>query len=196
MIKQILLFALVVIIAFLSCSSNKKLVVEQTNSNYPIILVKGKNSNKIATIRFPLVFNISKSSFENDVKIGSLSYLYNSSLSKKATWMAGAILYSSQNDELQPIKGLQKIDLTKKEFVVYTRHYISYSINDDLGHFFQPYYDYMSENSKDTLHIESLQQLKKREPDLINAFLQGDSLLFRVYYNNNLIPYTVPVQAK
>ena len=42
MIKQILLFALVVIIAFLSCSSNKKLVVEQTNSNYPIILVKGK----------------------------------------------------------------------------------------------------------------------------------------------------------
>lgn len=128
MIKQILLFALVVIIAFLSCSSNKKLVVEQTNSNYPIILVKGKNSNKIATIRFPLVFNISKSSFENDVKIGSLSYLYNSSLSKKATWMAGAILYSSQNDELQPIKGLQKIDLTKKEFVVYTRHYISYSI--------------------------------------------------------------------
>lgn len=54
----------------------------------------------------------------------------------------------------------------------------------------------MSENSKDTLHIESLQQLKKREPDLINAFLQGDSLLFRVYYNNNLIPYIVPVQAK
>ena len=196
MIKQILLFALVITIAFLSCSSNKRLVVEQTNSNYPIILVKGKNSNKIATIRFPLVFNISKSSFDNDVKIGSLSYLYNSSLSKKATWMAGAILYSSQNDELQPTKRLQKIDLTKKEFVVYTRHYISYSINDDLGHFFQPYYDYMIDNHKDTLHIESLQQLKKREPDLVNAFLQGDSLLFRVYYNNNLIPYIVPVQAK
>ena len=196
MIKQIPIFALVVVMTLLSCSTNKRLVVEQTSSNYPIVLVKGKDSNKIATVRFPLVFNISKSSFENDVKIGSLSYLYNSSLSKKVTWMAGAILYSSQNDELQPTKGLQKIDLTKKEFVVYTRHYISYGINDDLGHFFQPYYDYMSENHKDTLHIESLQQLTRREPDLVNAFLQGDSLLFRVYYNNNLIPYIVPVQAK
>lgn len=198
MIKQIPIFALVIIITLtlLSCSSNKKLVVEQTDSNYPIVLVKGKDSNKIATVRFPLVFNISKSSFDNDVKIASLSYLYNSSLSKKATWMAGAILYSSQNDELQPTKGLQEIGLAKKEFIVYTRHYVSYHTNDDLGHFFQPYYDYMIDNHKDTLHIESLQQLTRRKPDLVNAFLQGDSLLFRVYYNNNLVPYIVPVQVK
>lgn len=198
MIKQIPIFALVMIIilTLLSCSSNKKLVVEQTDSNYPIILVKGKNADKIATIKFPLVFKISTSSFDDDVKISSLSYLYNSSLSKKAAWMAGAILYSSQNDELQPTKGLQKINSAKKEFVVYTRHYIPYPMNDDLGRFFQPYYDYMNENHKDTLHIESLQQLTRRKPDLVNAFLQGDSLLFRVYYNNNLVPYVVPVQVK
>lgn len=30
-------------------------------------------------------------------------------------------------------------------------------------HFSQPYYDYMNENHKDTLHIESIQQLKKQE---------------------------------
>lgn len=54
----------------------------------------------------------------------------------------------------------------------------------------------MNENHKDTLHIESLQQLTRRKPDLVNAFLQGDSLLFRVYYNNNLVPYVVPVQVK
>ena len=110
--------------------------------------------------------------------------------------MAGAILYSYQNNELKPTKGLQKINLTKKEFVVYTRHYVSYGINDDLWQIFQPYYDYMNENHKDTLHIESLRQLKNREPNLVKAFLQGDSLLFRVYYNNNLIPYVVPVQVK
>lgn len=196
MIKQIPIIVLLFTITLFSCSSNRRLIVEQVNSDYPIILVKGKNSNKIATIRFPLVYNISKTSSGNDVKIGSLSYLYNSCLSEKATWMAGAILYSSQNNELKPTKGLQKINLTKEEFVVYTRHYISYDINDDLGQFFQPYYDYMNENHKDTLHIESLQQLKNREPNIVNAFLQGDSLLFRVYYNNNLIPYVVPVQVK
>jgi len=196
MIKQKIMLVLVIIITLFSCSSNKRLIVEQIDSNYPIILVKGKNSNKIATIRFPLAFNISKSSLGNDVKIGSLSYLYNSALSEKATWMAGAILYSYQNNELKPTKGLQKINLTKKEFVVYTRHYVSYGINDDLWQIFQPYYDYMNENHKDTLHIESLRQLKNREPNLVKAFLQGDSLLFRVYYNNNLIPYVVPVQVK
>lgn len=196
MIKQKIMLVLVIIITLFSCSSNKRLIVEQIDSNYPIILVKGKNSNKIATIRFPLAFNISKSSLDNDVKIGSLSYLYNSALSEKATWMAGAILYSYQNNELKPTKGLQKINLTKKEFVVYTRHYVSYGINDDLWQIFQPYYDYMNENHKDTLHIESLRQLKNREPNLVKAFLQGDSLLFRVYYNNNLIPYVVPVQVK
>ncbi|MFR3928718.1 MAG: hypothetical protein ACLTZR_12235 [Parabacteroides merdae] len=196
MIKQKNMLVLVIIITLFSCSSNKRLIVEQIDSNYPIILVKGKNSNKIATIRFPLAFNISKSSLDNDVKIGSLSYLYNSALSEKATWMAGAILYSYQNNELKPTKGLQKINLTKKEFVVYTRHYVSYGINDDLWQIFQPYYDYMNENHKDTLHIESLRQLKNREPNLVKAFLQGDSLLFRVYYNNNLIPYVVPVLVK
>ena len=196
MIKQKIMLVLVIIITLFSCSSNKRLIVEQIDSNYPIILVKGKNSNKIATIRFPLAFNISKSSLGNDVKIGSLSYLYNSALSEKATWMAGAILYSYQNNELKPTKGLQKINLTKKEFVVYTRHYVSYGINDDLWQIFQPYYDYMNENHKDTLHIESLRQLKNREPNLVKAFLQGDSLLFRVYYNNKLIPYVVPVQVK
>ena len=196
MIKQKIMLVLVIIITLFSCSSNKRLIVEQIDSNYPIILVKGKNSNKIATIRFPLAFNISKSSLGNDVKIGSLSYLYNSALSEKATWMAGAILYSYQNNELKPTKGLQKINLTKKEFVVYTRHYVSYGINDDLWQICQPYYDYMNENHKDTLHIESLRQLKNREPNLVKAFLQGDSLLFRVYYNNNLIPYVVPVQVK
>lgn len=196
MIKQKNMLVLVIIITLFSCSSNKRLIVEQIDSNYPIILVKGKNSNKIATIRFPLAFNISKSSLDNDVKIGSLSYLYNSALSEKATWMAGAILYSYQNNELKPTKGLQKINLTKQEFVVYTRHYVSYGINDDLWQIFQPYYDYMNENHKDTLHIESLRQLKNREPNLVKAFLQGDSLLFRVYYNNNLIPYVVPVLVK
>ena len=196
MIKQKNMLVLVIIITLFSFSSNKRLIVEQIDSNYPIILVKGKNSNKIATIRFPLAFNISKSSLDNDVKIGSLSYLYNSALSEKATWMAGAILYSYQNNELKPTKGLQKINLTKKEFVVYTRHYVSYGINDDLWQIFQPYYDYMNENHKDTLHIESLRQLKNREPNLVKAFLQGDSLLFRVYYNNNLIPYVVPVLVK
>ena len=167
MIKQKIMLVLVIIITLFSCSSNKRLIVEQIDSNYPIILVKGKNSNKIATIRFPLAFNISKSSLGNDVKIGSLSYLYNSALSEKATWMAGAILYSYQNNELKPTKGLQKINLTKKEFVVYTRHYVSYGINDDLWQIFQPYYDYMNENHKDTLHIESLRQLKNREPNLV-----------------------------
>lgn len=196
MIKQIPITVLLFTITLFSCSSNRRLIVEQVNSDYPIILVKGKNSNKIATIRFPLVYNISKTSSGNDVKIGSLSYLYNSCLSEKATWMAGAILYRPQNNELKPTKGLQKINLTKEEFVVYTRHYISYDINDDLGQFFQPYYDYMNENHKDTLHIECLQQLKNREPNLVNAFLQGDSLLLRVYYNKNLIPYVVPVQVK
>ena len=110
--------------------------------------------------------------------------------------MAGAILYNPKSDDLQPVKRLRKISFIKNEFVVYTRHSVSYHKNDELGRFFQSYCDYMNENHKDTLHIESIQQLKNKNPDLVNAFLEGDSLLFRVYYNHNLVPYTYPVRVK
>ena len=193
---NMLIFILIIIVTCFSCSSNKKIVVEQIDSNYPIILVKGKNVNNFSSIKFPLVFNISTSFFDKSAKLGSIGYLHNSLLLKKATWMAGAILYNPKSDDLQPVKRLQKISFIKNEFVVYTRHSVSYHKNDELERFFQSYCDYMNENHKDTLHIESIQQLKNKNPDLVNAFLEGDSLLFRVYYNHNLVPYTYPVRVK
>ena len=45
---NMLIFILIIIVTCFSCSSNKKIVVEQIDSNYPIILVKGKNVNKIS----------------------------------------------------------------------------------------------------------------------------------------------------
>ena len=100
---NMLIFILIIIVTCFSCSSNKKIVVEQIDSNYPIILVKGKNVNKISTIKFPLVFNISTSFFDKSAKLGSIGYLHNSLLLKKATWMAGAILYNPKSDDLQPV---------------------------------------------------------------------------------------------
>lgn len=110
--------------------------------------------------------------------------------------MAGCVLYTSKYNKLHQIDRLQEVDVVKNKFVVYTRHSISYDISDEIGRFFQPYYDYMYENHKDTLHIESIQQLKNKNPNLANTFLQGDSILFRIYYNEKLIPYTCSVQVK
>ena len=69
---NMLIFILIIIVTCFSCSSNKKIVVEQIDSNYPIILVKGKNVNKISSIKFPLVFNISTSFFDKSAKLGSI----------------------------------------------------------------------------------------------------------------------------
>lgn len=184
------------IIGLFSCSSNKPLVVEQIDSNYPIILVKGKDVNKITTVKIPLVFRLSKSFVGNTIKVGSLSYWHNSQLSKKNSWMAGCVLYTSKNGNLQLVNSLKEIDIVKNEFVIYTRHSTSYNIDDEIGRFFQSYYNYMVENHKDTLHIESIQQLKKENSNLAKVFLQGDSLLFRIYCNEKLIPYTCPVLVK
>lgn len=68
---NMLIFILIIIVTCFSCSSNKKIVVEQIDSNYPIILVKGKNVNKISTIKFPLVFNISTSFFDKSAENGA-----------------------------------------------------------------------------------------------------------------------------
>ena len=110
--------------------------------------------------------------------------------------MAGCVLYTSKNGKLQPVNSLKEINVVKNKFVIYTRHSTSYNINDEIGRFFQPYYNYMAENHKDTLHIESVQQLKKENPNLAKVFLQGDSLLFRIYCNEKLIPHTCPVLVK
>lgn len=124
--------------------------------------MKGKNVNKISSIKFPLVFNISTSFFDKSAKLGSIGYLHNSLLLKKATWMAGAILYNPKSDDLQPVKRLQKISFIKNEFVVYTRHSVSYHKNDELERFFQSYCDYMNENHKDTCILKVFSSSKTR----------------------------------
>ena len=185
----------IVLFAWLFSACTPKIQVRQVDSNYPIILVKGKNVNKITTVKIPLVFHLAKSSL-NDIRLGSISYWHDSRFSQKNSWQAGSTLYIPQKGQLCISNQLQKIGFVRNEFVVYTRYSTSYADTDEFGCFFQPYCDLMVESGKDTLHIGSLQDLIKVKPDIVRDFLQGDSVLFRLYHGKELIPYTCPVQVK
>lgn len=59
-----ILITLSTILILCGCVSSDKININQISSEYPIVLKKGRNSNKITAVKIPLVFEVSKKSFK------------------------------------------------------------------------------------------------------------------------------------
>lgn len=183
-----------ILLAIALCTAcGSKIQVTQAGSDYPVVLVKGKNVKQITTIRLPIVLHISKRS-SDDISLGSVSYWHGSQSENKSTWQPGATLYKTDNDTLTYCNQLQEIGFGESEFVIYTRHHVLSGTKDEIEYLFQPYYDYMEKNGKDTMHIASLNDWEKSNPGIVRNLLEGDSILLRMYKNGKMQPQTYPVQ--
>lgn len=69
-----------------------------------------------------------------------------------------------------------------REYVVYTRHY-DIDTSERVQNLFASYVSRMKTEGKDTLHIETISQLKQTNPDLVYGFLQRDSIELDFFYN-------------
>lgn len=193
--KKIVVLSTILIVFLCGCASGNKVNINQISSEYPIVLKKGRGSDKVSAVKIPLAFEISKESLKK-VQLANEGYWYNNKYFRRDSWGAGITTFHVENNTLKANIYLQDIKFRKKVFVAYTSHRPQYAEGDELSDFFEPYLKKMRRENKDSLHIESVDILKAKSPRIIENFLCGDSILFRVYCGHELVTYTYPIQVK
>ena len=171
-IANILIFALF-------CCSNMNnedpVQITQLNSDYHIIIKGDTINNRIVYVQFFLKYEIKKIN-EIFMRVSLPHYYYNC----KNKWVSNELLYSRENNDtlIYINKSKKRILETNEsiECVVKTVHYADTTKATQV--LFVPYIDKMKREGKDTLHIETVQQLKQTKPELINKLLKGDSIVF------------------
>ena len=115
--------------------------------------------------------------------MGHISYYYKDikyALSYEQGWNYNLLVNKEKNGELlTPYRrGRIVIDsLSNEIFVFHTGHSIRYE-DSILQSVFRPFISQIKNTGKDTLHIGTIQEFKKKYPEIINLLLQDDSVQF------------------
>jgi hypothetical protein len=150
-----------------------------------------RRHKKIIGIKFPQKINIKNNSSKRAffVKIG---YEYNSVSKEKAY---GISLFKKNGNSLIELSNNKKKEITafsNKEFIFYTRHFVDsvLSIQEE----FKPYIERMLAENKDTLHIGTVSDFKKKHKKLFEKLTKNDSIYIRFLEKKKLGKrITVPV---
>lgn len=132
------------------------------------------------------------------IRIVDAEYLYQNKHDKLEKYKRGGpLMYIVESDTLSMTHGADKrrrlSQDTIKEFVFETRH----ALNEDSSTqtMLTQYLQKMRELDKDTLHIGSIQQLKKTNPTLLKNFLQDDSIYIS-FWKKRYYDIFLPVEIK
>ena len=201
----ILLLVGFIIIACSSTSNSSMINIKQINSNYPIIVRTNRENNKIGAVDFPLVFNVSKNVTKQISILDYPEYKRNSKYvinEYDKYWNTNTHIVFNINNVLMRPKNkiddtLMSLNNKVKQVVVYIKYY-NLSKNDEVQKLCSSYLERAKSMDKDTLHIESIQQLKQTNPNFVNDFLQGDSIRFDFYLKDDQRFYHIdlPVEVK
>ena len=88
--------------------------------------------------------------------------------------------------------------LSNENFVFHTGHSIRYE-DSILQSVFRPFISQFKNTGKDTLHIGTIQEFKKKYPEIINLLLQDDSIQFWIYTpwsKDNGNHFILPIEQK
>ena len=176
-----------ILVSIFCCSCNSQnlqgdIEVKQIESNYPIIIGGNTSENMIYQISFPLVYNIKKD-ISTDIQLYTADYNEGGKYNyEKGSWSRRALIHVlNEQNQLEITKHNDERELLSKyvmrEYVFYTSH--TPDTSQHVRAIFKPYLEKMKRLGKDTLHIESIQQLKKMNPDLLEGFLAGDSICIK-----------------
>lgn len=184
---------------FYEIAAQHDITVEQVESNHSIILGASLENNELITIKYPLVYRI-KNVGDETIFLSFIDYLYQSAYIRKSAqgWDSGVGIFTDNN--LSIYESLRDRDIRRylaknvcREYVFSTTHGLSGdSVAQDL---FKPYMKKMNELGKDTLHIESIQHLKKTNPDLVYKLLHEDSISI-AYFKDRFYFTRLPVEVK
>ena len=198
--KTVLIF--VQLILLVSCNKyySNSIRVRQIKSTYPIIIRGDTATNRIVAINFPLAYIIKNTSKEKVRILPPPSYFWNSLYCKKQGYYSNALLcYTDEKKQLKTVDINTDEALicdNEKIYIVYTEHYKIDTKSSKIQSIFLSNINEMKTKVQDTLHIESIQQLKQSNPELVNGFLQGDSIRFVFHYDKKFQTITLPVEVK
>lgn len=195
-IKGIILLFICLLVNF-SCSSQRQnkdseIEAKQIESNYPIVIKGSISKGRVYEIIFPLVFMINKNVFE-DIVIYSSEFTYNGKYGIKKGFLYKYPL-SPEGKALSD--KYMTLNHSPKEYI----YWVSYEPNKTQGteNLIHPYLDLMKKQGKNTIYIESIQELKKTNPAFLEGFLGNDSIAIGYLINEKRnVRYTVlPVEIK
>lgn len=163
MVSGVFVFSGIILSSF-QYNANSVLV-EQIESNFPIVIRYDSIKDYIFRIQFPLMFKVCNMS-NNSKQMGHISYYYKDikyALSYEQGWNYNLLINKEKNGELlTPYRrGRIVIDsLSNENFVFHTGHSIRYE-DSILQSVFRPFISQFKNTGKDTLHIGTIQEFKK-----------------------------------
>lgn len=186
------LIAFILLNSLFSCNASKSLqevvFIEQTDSDFPVLIRGNLDKDKIFSINFPLAFKYqNKSSIKK--KISRVNYYKSEKLDTfdSGYWEGGIILYEDKNGVAQRIDShFSNINPIKNDdsqnIVIYTKHDVGelIVIQSELKSYLEKIKERGIIHGKDTLSISTFKEFKEKHPDLIKMLLEGDSIRFRV----------------
>lgn len=182
---------------------NDTVIVEQVESELPIIIRYDSVKNYIFRIQFPLVYRMCNIS-ESNKQISQIAYYYKDikyALSYEYGWNYNVRINRMEKGELvSPYRrGRIIIDsLATEKFVFYTGHSIRYE-DIKLQSIFCPFIPILKDSHKDTLHIGTIKLFKEKYPQIINTLLQNDSIKFWIntpWSDEEGIRFVSPIKQK
>ena len=198
-LTAILTFAITIVCCCLLLLGNsifKSVSLKQTESNYPVVIWKSSKTNSISHIEFDLCCEIKQQRLST-TKLSRADYAYREGEYDLIGAGAHAMLYSFHNDTLEYVGNENKkrfLSLKPYPYVVKVTKPVD--TIPELQNRFQPYIDKMLHQGKDSLHIESIQQLKESNPQLINNLLEGSYISIDFSRNGEFYYNIFPVEVK
>ena len=185
------------ILFFCGCTIDKNSVhIEQQDSNYQMVIWANDSVNKIIAVYYHLVYDAKKLVFKK-VRFYDPSQFENSDYSYfKGEWSGRPLEFDDYgkptimrlDDELRMLTRKKNRYLIKGGSAIDT----SFAVQE----IFRPYLERMKAEGKDTLHIGSIQQLIRTNPDLINNLLQRDSIKFVFGRDERRHSIRLPVEVR
>lgn len=165
-----------------TCGNTKRdIAINQSEAtDYPVIIGTYKDDlakNYIGYIRIPNKIEIKNTSYVNQY-LNKIYYYCNSSFVRRKD--AYLQLYTIGKDSLIPTSNYKRRIVRGKERLDYL-YYVSHHLDTvkTIQHHFKPYLKQMILEDKDTLHIGSFSQFKKKHQVLLNQLTENDTISVR-----------------
>lgn len=194
--NQLIKFLLLSLLSFsfIKCNPSKEqIVVNQKGTKKSVILRLTLKDSSVFGVQFSNKLELENNSLFVESFI-AVDYMYNDSLTD---WRnLGIELYKIDNQKLNRISNNKKKILLGKsslEYIYYTRHFVDSAKTTQQQ--FKSYIEKMLAEEKDTLHIGTVAEFKKRHKALFEKLTKGDSLSIQFLDGKKLGErITVPVE--
>ncbi|MBL4559645.1 MAG: hypothetical protein JKX79_01535 [Labilibaculum sp.] len=154
--------------------------IEQLDSKQGVILWHSVKMNTIWAISLPIEIKITNSSLKKRSFL-NYKYIYGNQLKGKAMK-----LYSLEKGKVIQNSISKKNNLnaeSSKIYLIYSKHFVDTVKFSNI--FFKPYIEKMLRLEKDTLHVGTVVEFKKKHKELFESLTKNDSISIRLLDPNS-----------